>query len=57
LDWLRMIKDHVVSSYHIEIEDLDYTPFDSKGGRGKMHQLFGNEMNDIINELNEVLAA
>jgi type I restriction enzyme R subunit len=57
LDWLRMIKDHVVSSYHIEIDDLDYTPFDAKGGKGKMHQLFGNQMNDIINELNEVLAA
>jgi type I restriction enzyme R subunit len=57
LDWLRMIKDHVVSSYHIEIEDLDYTPFDSQGGRGKMHQLFGKEMNDIINELNGILAA
>jgi len=27
------------------------------GGRGKMNQLFGNEMNEIINELNEVLAA
>lgn len=57
LDWLRMLKDHVISSYHIEIEDLDYTPFDAKGGRGKMYQLFGNEMNDIMNELNEVLAA
>lgn len=57
LDWLRMIKDHVVGSYHIEIDDLDYTPFDAQGGKGKMHQLFGNEMNDIINELNEVLAA
>lgn len=57
LDWLRMIKDHVVSSYHIEIDDLDFTPFDAKGGRGKMHQLFGNEMNEIINELNEILAA
>ena len=57
LDWLRMIKDHVVSSYHIEIDDLDFTPFDAKGGRGKMYQLFGNEMNEIINELNEVLAA
>ena len=57
MDWLRMIKDHVVSSYHIELDDLDYTPFDSQGGRGKMFQLFGNEMNDIINELNEVLAA
>lgn len=57
LDWLRMIKDHVVNSYHIELDDLDYTPFDSQGGRGKMHQLFGNEMDTIINELNEVLAA
>ncbi|WP_370390227.1 DEAD/DEAH box helicase family protein [uncultured Winogradskyella sp.] len=57
MDWLRLIKDHVVSSYHIELDDLDYTPFDAKGGKGKMYQLFGNEMNDIINELNEVLAA
>lgn len=57
LDWLRMIKEHVVSSYHIEIDDLDYTPFDAKGGKGKMHQLFGNQMNEIIKELNEVLAA
>lgn len=57
LDWLRMLKDHVISSYHIEIEDLDFTPFDAKGGRGKMYQLFGNEMVEIIDELNEVLAA
>ena len=57
MDWLRMIKDHVVSSYHIELDDLDYTPFDSQGGKGKMFKLFGNEMNEIINELNEVLAA
>ncbi len=57
MDWLRMIKDHVTSSYHIEMEDLDYTPFDAQGGRGKMYQLFGNEMEEIINELNEVLAA
>jgi type I restriction enzyme R subunit len=57
MEWLRMIKDHVVSSYHIEIEDLDYTPFDSLGGRGKMYQLFGDQIDVIINELNEVLAA
>jgi type I restriction enzyme R subunit len=57
MDWLRMIKDHVVSSYHIEMDDLDYTPFDALGGRGRMYQLFGKEMNEIINELNEVLAA
>ncbi len=55
--WLRMIKDHVVSSYHIEIDDLDYTPFDAKGGKGKMYQLFGNEMSGILEELNTTLVA
>jgi type I restriction enzyme R subunit len=39
MDWLRELKNHVVNSYHIEIDDLDYTPFDEKGGRGKMYQL------------------
>lgn len=57
LDWLRLLKDHVVSSYHIDIEDLDYTPFDAKGGRGKMYKLFGEEMNGILEELNEILVA
>ena len=57
MDWLRMIKDHVISSYHIALDDLDYTPFDSKGGRGKMFQLFGNQMDEVIDELNKVLAA
>jgi len=57
MDWLRLIKAHVMSSYHIELDDLDYTPFDSQGGRGKMYQLFGDDMHDMMNELNEVLAA
>ncbi len=55
--WLRMLKDHIASSFHIEIDDLDFTPFDSKGGRGKMWQLFGDKMNAIIEELNEELVA
>jgi len=55
--WLRKIKEQIVSSFHIEVDDLDYTPFDSKGGRGMMWQLFGEEMESILDELNEVLAA
>lgn len=57
MDWLRMIKEHIVSSYHLELDDLDFTPFDARGGRGRMYQLFGSEMEQIINELNEALAA
>jgi len=57
MQWLRMIKDHIATSIHIDADDLDYTPFDAEGGKGKMFQLFGDKMNDIIYELNEALAA
>ena len=57
MEWLRMIKEHVATSIHIEKEDLDFAPFDAKGGAGKMWQLFGSEMDGLINELNEVLVA
>lgn len=57
MNWLRMIKDYVSTSFHLDLEDLDYTPFDAMGGRGRMYQLFGDEMNVMISELNEALAA
>jgi type I restriction enzyme R subunit len=57
MEWLYMMKDHIATSVHLDIDDLDYTPFDSLGGRGKLNQLFGAEMETIIEELNEVLVA
>jgi type I restriction enzyme R subunit len=57
MSWLRMLKDHVVMSFHVELDDLDYTPFDREGGRGRMYQLFGDGMGEIMEELNEALAA
>jgi type I restriction enzyme R subunit len=56
MEWLRMIRDHIASSVHISMENLDYTPFDAAGGRGRMWQLFGKEMNTIMDEMNEKLA-
>jgi type I restriction enzyme R subunit len=55
--WLRMLKDVIANSVHLDVDDLDLTPFDAHGGKGKMWQLFGNETENIINELNEALAA
>jgi hypothetical protein len=57
MNWLYLIRDHIATSVHLEVEDLDYTPFDSLGGRGKLNQLFGAEMETIIEELNEALIA
>ena len=57
IDWLRMIKDHIASSFDMHEDDLDFAPFDAKGGVLKMKKLFGKEMNTIINELNAALVA
>jgi type I restriction enzyme R subunit len=57
MQWLRMIKDYVVNSFHIEKDDFDLNPFNAQGGLGRMWQLFGEQTEEIINELNEALAA
>jgi type I restriction enzyme, R subunit len=55
--FLQLIRDHVMTSFRFEHDDLNYAPFDAQGGLGKMHQLFGDQMDDIIDELNENLVA
>ncbi len=55
MDWLRMVRDHVANSFHIERDDLELSPFDAQGGLGRMHQLFGARMEPLLEELNEVL--
>ncbi len=57
MQWLRMIKEYVVNSFHIDKDDFDLNPFNAQGGLGKMWQLFGEQTEEIINELNEALAA
>ncbi len=57
LDWLHMIRDHITASIHLDRDDLDMAPFNGRGGLGKMYQLFGENMDPVIKELNEALAA
>jgi len=57
MNWLRMIKEHIATSFHIDLDDLDYTPFDAYGGRGKMWHLFGDGMDTVISEMNAAVAA
>ena len=57
MQWLRMMKDYVAGSFHIEKDDFDLSPFNAEGGLSKMWQLFGDKTDEIINELNGVLAA
>ena len=55
--WLRMIRDHVATSFHLDRDDLEMAPFVDEGGLGRMHNLFGNQMYAVIDELNEALSA
>lgn len=57
MNWLRMIRDHVASSFHIDRDDLEMAPFDGQGGLGRMYQLFGPQMDALLDELNEALVA
>jgi len=57
LAWLNLIRDHIATSLSIEPDDFDYAPFSQRGGLGKAHQLFGEQLPNLLDELNEVLAA
>jgi len=57
LRWLEMIRDHIAANLGITPDDFEYAPFAQQGGLGKVYQLFGEELNTMIEELNETLAA
>ncbi|HEY5894950.1 MAG TPA: type I restriction-modification enzyme R subunit C-terminal domain-containing protein [Chthoniobacterales bacterium] len=57
LTWLNLIRDHIATSLSIEPDDFDYAPFSQRGGLGKAHQLFGETLPALLDELNTVLAA
>jgi type I restriction enzyme R subunit len=57
MQWLRMIKDYVANSFHVAKEDFELDPFNKAGGLGRFYQLFKEDYEKILDELNEVLAA
>lgn len=54
-EWLVMIKEQIAASISATIEDMDYAPFNQKGGRSKLYQIFGDDYEKILQELHEVL--
>ena len=57
MEWLYMMRDYIATSFHIEQDDFSLSPFGERGGLGKLHELFGDQTEKLINELNEVLVA
>jgi len=57
--WLELIRRHLIETLLMEKEDVDHMPiFTREGGTwGKLNKLFGGELEAIIHELNEAMAA
>ena len=55
--WLQLIRDRIAASLRIEIDDFEYPPFYEKGGTMRVEQLFGDQLNSILETLTERLAA
>jgi type I restriction enzyme R subunit len=55
--WLEMIRDHIAANLAIEPDDFEYAPFAGEGGLGKVHRLFGDNLNPVLEQLNQELAA
>jgi len=56
-EWLVMIKEHIASSISVSLEDMDLSPFNQKGGRVKLYEIFGDGYEKILEELHEVLVS
>ncbi len=57
MDWLRLVKDHIASSLSIEPGDLELSPFDRKGGLGRFYEVFGDQYEAVLAEMNQELVA
>lgn len=55
--WLEMIRDRIAADYEMRVEDLDDVPFADEGGLGRFFQVFGEEYEAVVAELNAKLVA
>jgi len=56
-EWLRLMKDHIASSCSISRDDFDYADLAGKGGLQKVWQVFGKELDILMDEMNAELVA
>ena len=57
--WLELIRTHLTKTLLMEKDDVDYMPiFTREGGSwAKLNKVFGGELETIIHEINEAIAA
>jgi len=64
LDWLNKVKDQIAQNVEMTVDDFNYIPFNQaclparqEGALLKTRELFGKDLQPIIDELNGYLIA
>ncbi len=58
LNWLGLIREHLVKNLTIEMDDFEYAPiFERQGGRMKARKIFRDNLEHLIEEINYAIAA
>jgi type I restriction enzyme R subunit len=55
--WLEMVRDHIATSMTIESDDFDLEPFNEEGGINGAYEVFGDQLDPLLQELNVTLGA
>lgn len=55
--WLDMIKSHIAQSLMVEKDSFEQTPFVEKGGLYGAYQVFQDDLDEILNQMNRELVA
>lgn len=58
LNWLGLIREHLIKNLTIEKDDFEYAPiFERQGGETKAKKIFGDNLETLIEEINYAIAA
>ncbi len=58
VQWMDRIRQHLITNLSINQEDFDLLPiFEREGGWGKANRVFEGKLDELIQELNEAIAA
>jgi type III restriction protein res subunit len=59
MQWLTMIRDHIITSFAIDRNDFELTPFNQHGGLGQAYDVLSEvaandqDFNTLLNEINQ----
>ncbi|MES9859601.1 MAG: type I restriction-modification enzyme R subunit C-terminal domain-containing protein [Candidatus Thiodiazotropha sp. 4PDIVS1] len=57
LAWLNKIKDQIAQNAEMTVDDFNFIPFNQEGGLLKARELFGKDLDNLLQELNGYLIA